>query len=79
MAKNESQEVARQDQDSPKAGKRPETWEERLDRGKKLSPLQEVQADADFNHKKRVKDEEERQEYEARKAAYAGDKRSSED
>lgn len=67
MAKNDSQEVERQDQGDAKAAKRPLTWEEKIDQNKKLSPLQEVQADADYNHKKRVRDEEERQAFEARK------------
>lgn len=49
------------------ARKRPLTWQEKLDANKPLNPLDEVKADADFNHNKRVRDEQEREEYEARK------------
>jgi hypothetical protein len=51
----------------PAAPKRPLTWQEKIDAGKPLNPLDETKADADFNHQKRVRDQEEREEYEARK------------
>lgn len=54
-------------QSKQNAPKRPLAWQEKIDQGKKLSPLDEVKADADFNHTKRVRDEQEREEYEARK------------
>lgn len=62
MAKPEETQAQEQ-----KAPKRPLTWEEKLDKSEKLNALDEVKADADFNHKKRVRDEEEREAYEARK------------
>ena len=61
MAKDETK------TEEQKAPARPLTWEEKLDQNKKLNPLDEVKADADFNHKKRVRDEEEREKFEARK------------
>lgn len=63
MAKDDNQ-AAQPKQNAPK---RPLTWQEKLDQSKKLSPLDEVKADADFNHQKRVRDEEEREKFEARK------------
>lgn len=63
MANNDNQ----AQKPAEKAPKRPLTWEEKLDKNAKLNPLDEVKADADFNHKKRVRDEEERLKFEARK------------
>lgn len=47
--------------------KRPLTWQEKIDQKKPLNVLEETKADADWNHRKRVRDEKEREEYEARK------------
>lgn len=57
-----------------KKNKRPATWQEKLDLGAELSPMDEVRADADYNHNKRVKDQADRDEFEARKR---GDRRST--
>ena len=43
------------------------TWQEKLDKGEKLSTLEEVKADADFNHKFRVEEQEKRAAFEAKK------------
>ncbi len=45
------------------------TWQQKLEQGVKLSPLEEVQADATFNYESRRKEEKERAEFEARKEA----------
>lgn len=73
MADNKADEK----QTAPKqsAPKKPLSWVEKLDSDKPLNPLDEVKADADFNHNKRVRDEKDREEFEARKR---GDRQPSE-
>lgn len=43
------------------------TWKEKLDQKIKLNPLEETQADADFNYRRRLREKKELAEYEARK------------
>lgn len=45
------------------------TWREKLDNGHALNPLDEIKADADFNYKSRLREEEERKAFEKLKAA----------
>lgn len=45
------------------------TWREKLDNGHPLNPLDEIKADADFNYKSRLREEEERKAFERLKAA----------
>jgi hypothetical protein len=44
------------------------TWKDKLEKGLPLNPLEEVQADADFNYHERLRQEKSRQEFEQRKA-----------
>lgn len=46
---------------------RPKTWQEKLVDGEPLSLLEEVQADADFNVKRHLREQRERAQFEARK------------
>lgn len=43
------------------------TWQQKLENNLPLSKMDEIKADADFNHNERVRQEEARQEFEARK------------
>lgn len=45
------------------------TWREKLDNGHPLNPLDETKADADFNYKSRLREEEERKAFEKLKSA----------
>jgi hypothetical protein len=49
------------------APKRKLTWKEKLDQGKKLNALEDTQADADFNYRRRLREEKEKKAYEASK------------
>lgn len=44
------------------------TWQDKLDAGKPLNPLEEVKADADFNYKRRLREAEEQKRFEQLKA-----------
>jgi hypothetical protein len=44
------------------------TWQDKLDNGQTLNPLEETKADADFNYKQRLAEQKARAEFEARKA-----------
>lgn len=43
------------------------TWQQKMDRGLPLNPLDEVKADADFAHRERLREREARERFEARK------------
>lgn len=45
------------------------TWREKLDNGHPLNALDETKADADFNYKSRLREEEERKAFEKLKTA----------
>lgn len=45
------------------------TWQQKLEKGLPLNTLEEVKADADFNYRTRLRDEEERKAFEKLKSA----------
>lgn len=45
------------------------TWQEKLQAGEPLNPLEETKADADFNYKERLREQEARKKFEELKAA----------
>lgn len=45
-------------------------WKDRIEAGKPLNPLQDVQATADFNFTQRQEEQKAREEFEARKRGY---------
>jgi hypothetical protein len=47
------------------------TWKDKLNKGLPLNNLEETQADADFNYRRRLREEEETREYNKLKAGYA--------
>jgi hypothetical protein len=49
------------------ADKKLKTWSQKLEAGEPLNALEETQADADFNHKQRLKEQQERDAFNKRK------------
>lgn len=43
------------------------TWKEKMANGERLNPLEETQADADFNYRRRLREQEELAKYEQSK------------
>ena len=56
------------DKEVPLSEQKQLTWKEKIDQGKPLNPRDDVKADADFNYKRRLREEEERKEFEKLKA-----------
>lgn len=54
--------------DKPLSEQERPTWQDKLQQGKPLNPLEEVKADADFNYQQRLREEEARKEFEQLKA-----------
>lgn len=55
------------DKGTPKAAEVQLTWQQKLEKGLPLNALEEVKADADFNYRQRLREEDARREFEARK------------
>lgn len=55
------------------------TWKDKLDAGKPLNSLEETKADADFNYRRRLRDEAERKDFETLKANGHSAQSSNED